>query len=98
MADYCSNVPWNFPLVYAVNKAQWQVWQLFSKHQQRKVEGSESNSKRIEITMGITCHTCHAFSIFGLGIPFWCIATYHQTCHGFATAGMIVRHVEELAN
>jgi hypothetical protein len=48
---------------------------------------SGGNSRRIEITMGITCHTCHAFSIFGLGTPFGDIATCHRTCHGFAIAG-----------
>jgi hypothetical protein len=98
MAGYCSNLPCNFSLVYAVNKARWQVWQLFSKHQQGKVRESEGSSERIEITMGITCHTCHEFSIFGLGTLFWRIATCHQTCHGFAAAGMTVRHVEEMAN
>jgi len=36
MAGYCSNLPWSFWLVYAANKAQWQVWQLFSKLQQKK--------------------------------------------------------------
>jgi hypothetical protein len=87
MAGYCSNLPWSFWLVYAANKAQWQVWQLFSKLQQRKVRRAEVNSRRIEITMGITCHTCHTFSIFGLGTPFGAIATCHQTCHGLAIAG-----------
>jgi hypothetical protein len=86
MAGYCSNLPWSFRLVYAANKAQWQVWQLFSKLQQRKVEKSGVNSKRIGITMGISCHTCHAFSVFGLGMPFRAIATCHQTCHGLAIA------------
>jgi hypothetical protein len=98
MAGYCSNLPWNFSLVYAVNKAQWQVWQLFSKLPQRKVRKERGYSRRMEITMGITCHTCHVFSKLGLGTPFWGIATCHQTCHGFATAGMTVRHVEEMAN
>jgi hypothetical protein len=82
MAGYCSNLPWSFWLVYAVNKAQWQVWQLFSKLQQRKVGKEGGNSKRIGITMGITCHTCHAFSVFGLGKRFRAIATCHRTCHG----------------
>jgi hypothetical protein len=98
MAGYCSNLPWKFSLFYAVNKARWQVWQLFSKHQQRRVRKSEGSSRRIEITIGITCHTCHAFSIFGLGTLFWRIATCHQTCHGFAAAGRTDRHVEEMAN
>jgi hypothetical protein len=87
MAGYCNNLPWSFWLVYTANKAQWQVWQLFSKLQQKKVEKSRGNSKRIEITMGITCHTCHAFSVFGLGTPFGAIATCHRTCHGLAIAG-----------
>jgi hypothetical protein len=73
-----------FLAIYAVNKTQWQVWQLFSKLQQRKVEQGKGNSRRIEITMGITCHTCHAFSVSGLGMPFGAIATCHRTCHGFA--------------
>jgi hypothetical protein len=38
MAGYCSNLPWSFWLIYAASKAQWQVWQLFSKLQQREVE------------------------------------------------------------
>jgi hypothetical protein len=87
MAAYCSNLPWSFWLVYAVHKAQWQVWQLFSKLLQRKKKKSRGNSKRIEITMGITCHTCHAFSVFGLGKPFGAIATCHRTCHDLAIAG-----------
>jgi hypothetical protein len=87
MAGYCSNLSWRFWLVYAANKAQWQVWQLFSKLQQKKVEKSRGNSRPIEITMGITCHTCHAFSVFGLGTPFWDIATCHRTCHGLTIAG-----------
>jgi hypothetical protein len=87
MAGYCSNLSWSFGLVYAANKAQWQVWQLFSKLRQRKKEESGGNSKRIEITMGITCHTCHTFSVFGLGMPFGAIATCHRTCHGLAIAG-----------
>jgi hypothetical protein len=88
MAAYCSNLSWSFWLVYAVNRAQWQVWQLFSKLQQRKVEKSGDNRRHIEITMGITCHTCHAFSVLGLSTAFWAIATCHRTCHGFAIAGM----------
>jgi hypothetical protein len=98
MAGYCSYLPWNFSLVYAVNKAQWQVWQLFSKLQQRKIRKSEGNSRCIDLTMGITCHTCHIFPELGLDTPFWGIATCHQTCHGYATAGMTVRHIEEMAN
>jgi hypothetical protein len=47
---------------------------------------SESKSQRVEITLGITCHTCHAFSVFGLGTPFGAIATCHRTCHGLAVA------------
>jgi hypothetical protein len=84
MAGYCSNLPWNFWLAYAANKAQWQVWQLFPKLQQRKVKKSGGNSRRMGITMGMTCHTCHAFSVFGLGTPFLTIATCHRTCHGLA--------------
>jgi hypothetical protein len=87
MAGYCSNLPWSFWLVYAANKAQWQVWQLFPKLQQKKVMKSGGSSKRIEITIRITCHTCHVFSVFGLGTPYGDIATYHRTCHGFAIAG-----------
>jgi hypothetical protein len=48
---------------------------------------SEVNGKRIEITMGITCHTCHVFSVFGLGMPFTAMTTCHRTCHGFTIAG-----------
>jgi hypothetical protein len=86
MAGYCSNLPWSFWLVCAANKAQWQVWQLFSKLRQRRIVNSGSDSKRIEITMGITCHTCHVFSVFGLGTPFGAIATCHRTCHILAIA------------
>jgi hypothetical protein len=86
MAGYCSNLPWSSWLVCAVNKAQWQVWQLFSKLRQRKVEKSRGNDKRIEITMRITCHTCHGVCDFSLGTPFWTIATCHRTCHGLAIA------------
>jgi hypothetical protein len=64
-----------------VKKAQWQVWQLLLKLQQRKVEKRGDNGRRIGITMGISCHTCHAFPVFGLGMPFKVIATCHQTCH-----------------
>jgi hypothetical protein len=31
MAGYGSNLSWSFWLIYPVKKAQWQVWQLFSK-------------------------------------------------------------------
>jgi hypothetical protein len=86
MAGYCSNLPSSFRLVYAVKKARWQVWQLLLKLQQRKVEKRGSNGKRIEITIGITCHTCHTFSVFGLGMLFRVIATCHQTCHGLTIA------------
>jgi hypothetical protein len=34
--------------------------------------------------MGISCHTCHAFSVFGLGKRFRVIATCHLTCHELA--------------
>jgi hypothetical protein len=86
MAGYCSNLPFLFPLVYAVNKARWQVWQLFSKPTRReKVEekrrGEGEKRRRIEITIGITCHTCHSFYAFGLNKRFTAIATCHQTCH-----------------
>jgi hypothetical protein len=83
MAGYGNDLPWSFWLVYAASEVQWQVWQLFSKLQQRKVEKRAGNSRRIEITMGITCHTCHAFSVFSLSTPFGAIATCHRTCHGF---------------
>jgi hypothetical protein len=86
MAGYCSNLSWSFWLIHPVNKAQWQVWQLFSKLW-RRAEKSRGNSRRIEITMGLTCHTCHAFSVFGLGKVFEVIATCHRTCHGLAIAG-----------
>jgi hypothetical protein len=81
MAGYGSNLPSSFRLVYAVKKSRWQVWQLLLKLQQRKVGKRAGKDKRIEITMGISCHTCHAFSVFGLGMPFRVIATCHQTCH-----------------
>ena len=72
MAGYCSNLPSSFRLVYALKKAQWQVWQLFSKLSHREVEKriKASKGKRIGITMGISCHTCHVFSVFGLGKRF----------------------------
>jgi hypothetical protein len=34
--------------------------------------------------MGISCHTCHAFSVSGLGKRFRAIATCHLTCHELA--------------
>jgi glutamate/tyrosine decarboxylase-like PLP-dependent enzyme len=42
----------------------------FVKTSTKEGKKSGGNSKRIEITMGITCHTCHAFSVFGLGTRF----------------------------
>jgi hypothetical protein len=86
MAGYGSNLPSSFRLVYAVKKSRWQVWQLLLKLQQRKVGKRAGKDKRIEITMGISCHTCHAFSVFGLGMPVRGIATCHQTCHGLTVA------------
>jgi hypothetical protein len=86
MAGYCNDLPWSFWLVYAASEAQWQVWQLFSKLRQRKSKKSKGNGRRIGITIEVTCHTCHAFSVFGLGTPFGTIATCHRTCHGFAIA------------
>src|SRR5215210_1693715 len=86
MAGYCSNLPSSFWLVYAVKKARWQVWQLLLKLQQRESRKRGGNSKRIGITMGTSCHTCHAFSVFGLGMPFRVIATCHLTCHDLAIA------------
>src|SRR5215210_6308344 len=82
MAGYCSNLPLSFRLVYAVKQARWQVWQLLLKLQQRKVRKRGRKGERIEITMGISCHTCHAFSVFGLGMAFRVMTTCHQTCHG----------------
>jgi hypothetical protein len=76
MAGYGSNLPSGFRLSYAASKPQWQVWHLFLK----LLHGS-GRGRRIEITMGITCHTCHAFFVFGLGERFKAIATCHQTCH-----------------
>src|SRR5215203_2272319 len=81
MAGYCSNLPLSFRLVYAVKRARWQVWQLLLKLQQRKVGKRGGKGKRIGITMGISCHTCHAFSLFCLGMPFKAMTTCHQTCH-----------------
>jgi hypothetical protein len=59
----------------------------FFKTSTKEREKSAGNIRRIEITMGITCHTCHTFSVFGLGMPFGAIATCHRTCHGLAIAG-----------
>jgi hypothetical protein len=83
MASYGSNLPSSFRLVYAAYKPRWQVWQLFSKlsHRRGKREKKGREERRVEITMGISCHTCHAFSVFGLGKRFRAIATCHQTCH-----------------
>jgi hypothetical protein len=86
MAGYCSNLSSSFRLVYAVNKTRCQVWQLLLKLQQRKEKERAENEKCIEITMGRSCHTCHAFSVFGLGMLFRVIATCHQTCHGLTIA------------
>jgi hypothetical protein len=82
MAGYCSNLPLSFRLVYAVKKARWQVWQLLLKLTHRESRRRVGKGERIEITMGISCHTCHAFSAFGLGIPFRAMTTCHLTCHG----------------
>ncbi len=85
MAGYCSNLPLSFQLAYAAHKARWQVWQLLLKLTHKKVRKREKGGekgKRIEITMGISCHTCHAFSVFGLGMPFRAMTTCHLTCHG----------------
>jgi hypothetical protein len=41
--------------------------------------------------MGISCHTCHAFSVFGLGKRFKAIATCHLTCHETAAAVEVAR-------
>ena len=41
--------------------------------------------------MGISCHTCHAFSVFGLGKRFRVIATCHLTCHELAAAAEAAR-------
>jgi hypothetical protein len=83
MASYCSNLPSNFGLVYAANKARWQVWQLFSKLTHREeISGKKvEKEERIEITMEITCHTCHASSVFGLGKRFRAMASSMATCH-----------------
>jgi hypothetical protein len=84
MAGYCSNLPSNFRLVYATYKPRWQVWHVFSKLSHKRIEKRKKRGKvrRVGITMGISCHTCHAFSVFGLGKRFRAIAACHQTCHG----------------
>jgi hypothetical protein len=86
MAGYCSNLPSSFRLVYATYKPRWQVWHLFSKLSHRGVKKGKKTEKvkRVEITMGISCHTCHAFSVFGLDKRFRVIATCHLTCHELA--------------
>jgi hypothetical protein len=91
MAGYCSNLPSSFRLVYAAYKSRWQVWQLFSKLSRREIEkrGEDEKEKRVGITMGISCHTCHAFSVFGLGKGLRAIATCHLTCHELADLGIV---------
>jgi hypothetical protein len=84
MAGYCSNLPLSLRLVYAVKKVRWQVWQLLLKLTHKEVEKRGGKGKRIEITMGISCHTCHVFSVSGLDMPFRAMTTCHQTCHGLA--------------
>jgi hypothetical protein len=86
MAGYCSNLPSSFRLVYVAKKTQWQVWHLVSKLSHRRIEKRKKTEKekRVGITMGISCHTCHAFSVFGLGKRFRPIATCHLTCHDLA--------------
>src|SRR5215211_835936 len=86
MAGYCSNLPLSSRLIYAAYKPRWQVWQLFSKLSRREVKKREEEEKerRVGITMGISCHTCHAFSVFGLGMRFRAMATCHLTCHELA--------------
>jgi hypothetical protein len=93
MAGYCSNLPSSFQLVYAAYKPRWQVWHLFSKLSHREVgkRKKEEKVKRIGITIGISCHTCHAFSVFGLGKRFRVIATCHLTCHELAAAAEAAR-------
>jgi hypothetical protein len=83
MAGYCNNLPLIFRLVYAMYKSQWQVWHLFSElsHREVKRRGEGEKERRVGITMGISCHTCNAFSAFGLGKRFRAIATCHLTCH-----------------
>jgi hypothetical protein len=86
MAGYCSNLPLSFRFIYAVYRPRWQVWHLFSKLSHGGVEKRKKaeKEKRVGITMGISCHTCHAFSVFGLGKRFRPIATCHLTCHNLA--------------
>src|SRR5215212_2537470 len=87
MAGYCSNLPSSIRLVFAAYKPRWQVWQLFSKLSHRRIEKRRKaeKEKRVGITMGISCHTCHAFSVFGLGKRFKAIAACHLTCHGLTS-------------
>jgi hypothetical protein len=109
MAGYCSNLPSSFRLVYAAKKTQWQVWHLFSKLSHKEVEKRKKakKAKRVGITIGISCHTCHAFSVFSLGKRFRPIATCHLTCHDLAagelaeegeieTASFFVRQTKHL--
>src|SRR5215207_11676274 len=49
-----------------------------------KKEKKAEKVRRVGITMGISCHTCHAFSVSGLGKRFRAIATCHLTCHELA--------------
>src|SRR4051812_24580688 len=88
MAGYCSNLPSSFRLVYAPHEPRWQVWQLFLKLSRRRERGERGSrrGKRIEIKKGISCHTCHTFSVFCLGKPLRAIATCYLTCHEIAAA------------
>jgi hypothetical protein len=83
MAGYGSNLPCFSWLICAVNKAQWQVWQLFLKltRREKREEEGRKKRKRIGITIGTTCHTCHRFYAFSLGTRLTAIATCHLTCH-----------------
>jgi hypothetical protein len=93
MAGYGSNLPSSSRLVYALYKSRWQVWQLFSKllRREEKERKKAEKERRVGITMGISCHTCHAFSVFGLGKRFKAIATCHLTCHETAAAVEVAR-------
>jgi hypothetical protein len=51
------------------------------KFREGEREKKEKKEKRIEITMGITCHTCHGFGVFGFNKRFTTIPTCHPTCH-----------------
>jgi hypothetical protein len=51
---------------------------------ERRQRKETEKGKRVEITIGISCHTCHAFSVFSLGKRFRPIATCHLTCHNLA--------------